>query len=131
MAACASAPRTPYYGDWRVLSFSAPGISATSANEAAKWVGARATYAKDRAAFGPDECRAPTYTSRTLTAQDFVAAYRVRADALGLTDPTVTIVTVSCRSAWTNRGSLLIVKSATNLITTWDGVFYELERRTP
>jgi hypothetical protein len=38
---------------------------------------------------------------------------------------------VTCPAAWTNRGSVLIVKSPDGLLTMWDGAFFELQRRLP
>jgi hypothetical protein len=66
-----------------------------------------------------------------MTPDEFETAYHVRGAALGLEGQTVTLITVTCPSAWTNRGSVLIVKSRDALLTTWDGVFFELERRIP
>jgi heat shock protein HslJ len=118
------------FGDWRVVSFKAPGISAMTTAEAGAWKGTEASYGETRAAFGPDECTRPTYESRTMSVNEFAQEYRVSAADLGLSGPSLTLVTVTCASPWTNHGSVLIVKSVKTLVTTWDGVFFELERRT-
>ena len=131
LASCAARSHPVFHGDWRVVLFTAPGNSALAPTEAAGWIGTVATYDAHRAVFGRDTCTAPTYATRTMTPDEFAKEYHVRPSNLGLGDETVTLVTVSCPSAWTNRGSLLIVKSDDALLTMWDGVFFELERRTP
>ena len=131
LGSCAARSRPVFQGDWRVIWFTAPGISALGPTEAAGWIGTVATYDKNRAAFGRETCAAPSYATRTMTPDEFAKEYHVRAADLGLQGDAVTLVTVTCPSAWTNRGSLLIVKSSDTLLTMWDGVFFELERRTP
>ena len=131
VGSCAARSRPVFQGDWRVIWFTAPGISALAPTEATAWIGTVATYDKDRAAFGRESCAAPSYATRTMTPDEFAREYRVRAADLGLQGDAVTLVTVTCPSAWTSHGSLLIVKSADVLLTMWDGVFFELERRTP
>lgn len=131
VASCAARSRPVFQGDWRVIWFTAPGISALAPTEAARWIGTVATYDKRRAAFGAESCATPSYATRTMAPDEFAKEYRVRPADLGLQGDAVTLITVTCPSAWTNRGSLLIVKSADVMLTMWDGVFFELERRTP
>jgi len=131
VASCAARGRPVFHGDWRVIWFTAPGIWAIGPTEAAGWIGTVARYDKDRAAFGRETCAAPSYATRVMTPDEFAKEYRVRAADLGLQGDAVTVITVTCPSAWSNRGSLLIVKPPDTLLTMWDGVFFELERRTP
>jgi hypothetical protein len=130
LAACRSAGH-PFFGEWRLMSFSSPGVSALSPVEATTWIGTIASYEKNRAAFGKSTCPRPTYTIRLLSPEEFLQEYRVRASDLGLTGTPLTLVTVGCATNWSNRGSFLILKSPDTMLTTWDGVFFELERRTP
>jgi hypothetical protein len=130
-ASCAARSRPVFHGHWRVILFTAPGISGLGPTEAAHWIGTVATYDTHRAVFGRETCAAPAYSTRTMTPDEFATEYRVRAADLGLEGGAVTQITVTCPTAWTNRGSLLIVKSRDALLTMWDGVFFELERRTP
>ena len=131
LGSCAARSRSTFLGDWRVIWLTAPGVSALAPTEATGWVGTVATYDDHRAVFGRDACNAASYTTRTVTPEGFTQEYRVRPTDLGLQGEAITLVTVSCASAWTNRGSLLIVKSADEMLTTWDGVFFVLERRLP
>lgn len=122
--------RAPYFGNWRVTSYKIPGISAMTSKQAAAWVGTAATYRQDLASFGRSSCANPSYESRSVSAEQFTEDYRVTPKALGVEGGSLTLVTVTCRpTEWTNRGSLLIVKSPNALLTTWDGVFFELARR--
>jgi hypothetical protein len=66
-----------------------------------------------------------------MTADEFTTQYHVRPADVGLPGDAVTQITVTCPSSWTNRGSILLVKSRDALLTMWDGVFFELERRLP
>jgi hypothetical protein len=128
---CAARSRPVFQGGWRVIWFTAPGISALAPTEATGWIGTVASYDKHRAAFGREICDQPSYATRTMAPDEFAKEYRVRPADLGLQGDAVTLISVTCASPWTNRGSLLVVKSADVLLTTWDGVFFELERRTP
>ena len=65
-----------------------------------------------------------------MTSDDLAQDYWLVPIQIGLEGPSVTVVTVTCpSSAWSNRGSVLILVSPNSLLTTWDGVFFELERR--
>src|SRR5262245_32316217 len=130
-AACAARSRPAFHGDWRVVLFTAPGVSALRPTEAAGWIGTVATYETHRAVFGRETCAAPSYATRTMTPDEFAAEYRVRPADVGLGGESVSQITVTCPTAWSNLGSVLLVKSRDALFTVWDGVFFELERRTP
>jgi hypothetical protein len=129
--ACASRSRASYLGEWRVISFMVPGVAALTQSDATNWVGTLAKYDEKTASFGDDTCASPSYATRTLTPEQFEQEYRIKPAALHLTDPQIALITVTCASSWTNRGSVLIVKSPDGLLTTWDGAFFELQRRLP
>ena len=127
-----SAPSTasrPYFGDWRVTGFSILSISAMTTKEAGRIVGTRASYRASAASFGTNRCAKPSYETRTLSADDFMVEYHFPPESLGLEgQATITLITVNCSPAWSNQGAVLIVKSPSSLIATWDGAFFDLGR---
>jgi hypothetical protein len=126
--ACASAPKLPVFGTWKVASYSAPGVSAQPSVPALAWVGVSASFAPDDARFGGDRCSAPKYTPRTLSAAEFQQEYRVPPATLGITGDPVTVYRLDCGYDWGGRTNTLIVKSPTALLTPWDGTFFELAK---
>src|SRR5262245_53967901 len=130
-AACAVRSRPVFHGDWRVILFTAPGVADLRPTEAAGWIGTVATFDSRRAVFGRETCEAPSYATRTMTPDEFATEFRVRPSDVGIGGDWVTKITVTCPTAWSNLGSVLLVKSRDALFTVSDGVFFELERRTP
>ena len=45
-AGCASAPKLPVFGTWRIMSYASPGVSAASPVQTLSWVGTSATFAR-------------------------------------------------------------------------------------
>ena len=128
-SACASVRRPTFFGEWRVASFAAPGISALTSEQASSWIGTSATYGEALASFGDAQCTGPSYVRHTLSTADFFIHYHVAAAALGLVSEPIEIVEVKCDGLSPGRGDRLIVRSADALLTPWDGVFFELGRR--
>lgn len=128
---CASRSHLPYLGEWRVISFSVPGVSALTESHATNWIGTVAKYDKDSASFGHDECPAASYATKTVTPEQFAQDFRVNPADLHITASPIPIVTVTCATPWTNHGSVLIVKGPDGLLTVWDGAVFELQRRLP
>jgi hypothetical protein len=126
VTACASAPKVPVFGTWKVASFSAPGVSAQPSVPALSWVGVSASFTADDARFGGDRCSSPKYTARTLSATEFQQEYHVPAATLGISGDPITIYRVDCGHEWGGRTNTLIVKSTTALLTPSDGTFFEL-----
>jgi hypothetical protein len=126
VTACASAPKLPVFGTWKVASYSAPGVSAQPSVPSLAWVGVSASFAPDDARFGEDRCSAPKYTARTLSAAEFQQEYRVPAATLGITGEPVAVYRLDCGYDWGGRTNTLIVKSPDALLTPWDGTFFEL-----
>ena len=58
-------------GDWSVVGYAAPGISALSPEEADAWLGTKAYFRGNEAAFGDERCGDPTYTLSVLTEGEF------------------------------------------------------------
>ncbi|MEO7272977.1 MAG: hypothetical protein ABI211_13340, partial [Vicinamibacterales bacterium] len=62
---CASAPKLPVFGTWRIMSYASPGMSAAAPVQTLSWVGTSATFAPADARFGGQRCSTPTYTPTT------------------------------------------------------------------
>ena len=105
-AGCASAPKLPVFGTWRVMSYASPGVSAAAPVQTLSWVGTSATFARDDARFAGQRCSPPTYTEVTLSAADFQQQFKVAAASAGITGDQVTVYKLDCAYDWegpTNR----------------------------
>jgi hypothetical protein len=137
IAGCASAPKLPVFGDWRVASFepiAAPGAAAATKPAAAPvqtlaWVGVSASFTPQFARFGGDRCSSPTYTQADLPAAQFQQQFHVSPASLGITADPVPVYRLECGYKWGGQTNTLIVKSPTSLLTPWDDTFFELVKR--
>jgi hypothetical protein len=130
-AGCASAPKLPVFGTWRIMSYASPGVSAASPVQTLSWVGTSATFARDDARFAGQRCSQPTYTEVTLSAADFQQQYKVAAASAGITGDQVAIYKLDCAYDWEGPTNALIVKSPTALLAPWNGAFFELVKVDP
>lgn len=114
-------------GEWHVVGHAAPGISAMSSEEADGWLGTVARFSGDAVRFGRWSCEAPEYAEISFTESDFREGFRISGVALGITEDRVGY-DISCSGAdWVAPGSWIIVDGE-RLLTTWDGVFFEMEK---
>ncbi len=120
-------PTDALEGNWHVVAHHAPGIAAMSAREADTWVGRKARFSRSLAQFGTDACLSPSYETKDLTAHTFAQEFRVPSTDLGLRAP-IQMVEVRCAGPWNGPGNRLFVKERNELLTFWDGVFFELRR---
>jgi len=128
---CASAPKLPVFGTWRIMSYASPGVSAASPVQTLSWVGTSATFEPDDARFAGHRCWAPTYTAVTVSAADFQQQYKVAAASAGITGDQVTVYKLDCAYNWEGPTNTLIVKSPTALLAPWNGAFFELVKMDP
>jgi len=124
--ACASAPKLPVFGTWRIEPPSGPAAATETSVQTLAWVGASASFQPSDARIGPDRCYQPTYTPQTLSAAEFQQAYNAPVASLGLQGDPVTIYKLTCGHEWQGKADALIVKSDTALLTRWNGMFFEL-----
>lgn len=127
-----AAPTDPALGTWTVVGFRMPGISAMSEADAQAWKGRTVVLTAMRATSGTDSCSTPQYETRTVPTDSLLEVdFRTTAAALGLSPGgTMDVTQVSCAgSPWAAPGSILLHSGPTRAFTTWDGVFFELERR--
>ena len=117
-------------GAWKVVRWSAPGISGMRDGVADSWVGRAARFEAKLVEFGPERCEAPSYGPKSVEAENyFIEGFRIYPKELGITAKVVSVVEISCRGKqWDAPGSLLIIKDNDHLVTVWDGVFFELTR---
>ena len=124
-------PSTPclhdILGAWRVVGHRAPGVGALSSEEAAAWLGKRATYELSRVSFDGESCPGTAYISKVVTSEQFTESFHVSPAALGLSTSELCITEIACPASWVAPGSVLVHSGGT-LITAWDGIFFELER---
>ncbi len=125
---CASAPKVPVFGTWRINSYVSPGVSAASPVQTLSWVGSSAMFAKDDARFAGQRCLSPTYTAGTLSAAEFQQRYKVSAASAGITGEQVTVYKLDCGYNWDGPTDALIVKSPTALLAPWNGALFELAK---
>ncbi len=139
----ANVPRS-IVGAWRIVRVIP--TSNVQAEADKTLIGKRFTYRDHEANLGGKVVVAPLYTMKRANAHDFDSGFRVDVRELGLPRQGVIMVEL-----WIMRpsdpigpvklppqcervsapGGILIVKSATALITFWDGVFYEMRAVRP
>jgi len=125
-AACASAPKLPVFGTWKIASYSTPGVSTQPPVQVLSWIGESATFGSGDIRFGSHRCSSPKYTPRTLSAAEFQQEYKVAPAALGISGDQITLYRFECAYEWGARANTLIVKSPTSLLSPLDGSFFEL-----
>ncbi|HUR35555.1 MAG TPA: hypothetical protein VM032_17250 [Vicinamibacterales bacterium] len=128
---CASAPKLPVFGTWRIMSYASPGVSAAAPVQTLAWVGASASFSAVDARFAGQHCSSPTYTPATLSAADFQQQYKVAPSSAGISGDQVTVFKLDCGYDWHGPTNALIVKSPTSLLTPWNGAFFELVKTEP
>lgn len=129
ISGCANSEPEPWYlGSWSVSDAEFPGMSAMGMTEAQEWFGLVASYRLDRVSFKDDSCHTPAYTTRKLSESDFYQEFRATFAALAIDQEEVTLVEVNCAGDWLAPGSVLIQVDEDNAYTTWDGVFFKLDK---
>jgi len=113
---------------WVVTGHRAPGVSAMSTAEADAWDGSVLALGRDRVTFRNGVCATPTFSTRQLTHTEFVSAYRVSADALGLRPGAVCVTNVSCGDDWLMAGTLLVHGDG-EILFLWGGVWFRAAPR--
>jgi hypothetical protein len=128
---CASAPKLPVFGTWRIQSYASPGLSAAAPVQSLAWIGTSASFEPEDARVGGNRCSKPTYTPSTLSAADFQQQFKVTPSAAGLSGDSVAVIKVGCGSEWGAEANTLIVKSPTSLLAPWNGTLFELVKTEP
>jgi hypothetical protein len=119
-------------GTWTVTGHHMPGIAAIGEDEAKARHGQTVELSATAAVSSNDRCDAPSYASRTVPADEYLATeYKLEPGRLqplaGREE--LRLIEVSCDGApWVGFGALLIEVNSDRVLTPWDGVFFELER---
>jgi hypothetical protein len=118
------------FGKWKVARHFEPGISSMDKTQADAWVGREACYDRTAATFGTEACTTANYVVNVVDADKyFLDEFRIEAKSVGIKPGKIHILEVTCNdSDWIAPGSLLIVKNKEQLLTVWDGIFFELVR---
>ncbi|MGH8242227.1 MAG: hypothetical protein ACRETY_02635 [Steroidobacteraceae bacterium] len=121
-------------GTWTVVGHHMPGISAIGEEDAAARHGQVLRLMPTEAASSNDRCDAPGYSSREVRADEYLATeYKLEPGSLKplAGREQLRLFEVSCNGTpWVGFGALLIEIGAARALTPWDGVFFELERKT-
>lgn len=126
-------PTTPAADDhtWQIVAHRLPGVSAMSADDAARWHGRFLHLQARRAANGVETCEAPAYAETTQAAAAFLAAeYRILPSGLGVpASAQVRVIEVRCGGRpWAALGGRVLSFGDAGEFAVWDGVFFVLRR---
>lgn len=117
-----------YYGEWTAGEkiYFMP-ISAMGEDDyKQQYLGKVAAFSEKKASFGDESKENPIYSESSITKEVFIETYRMNPEDMGLAAGETKIIHIE---NWNNPGSTLIVKDKDTLITLWDGVFFELNRK--
>ena len=121
-------------GTWTVVGHHMPGISAIGEDEAAARHGQALHLMPTEAVSSNDRCDAPGYATREVQAEEYLATeYKLEPGSLKplAGREQLRLFEVSCNGTpWIGFGALLIEIDVGHALTPWDGVFFELERKT-
>ncbi len=115
------------YGEWSVVAYDQPGMTALSPPEAKAWLGRIARFSDSLVLFGNDRCESPVYSEDTIPAGRFFEGHRIAPTEVGLADPVIW-TTVGCPGDWISPVSRLYPRGS-ELLLLWDGTFFVLQKR--
>lgn len=118
----------PPFGFWKVISyrFAEGGPAASNTPELDRLIGTQVRLTADQAAVGTKICSLPDYQHKDATKEELARELGIQ--SLGV-EGNVESITVTCSgSGWKPPQSLLIKRSADDMLMLWDGVFLVLKR---
>lgn len=118
-----------YYGQWKIVDFLAPGITALGIDEMEGYMNVQLTYAEDSFIVDDVKLENPIYSETVITKEEFADGYnnQVTFDSLNISEDFVVDVSVSNSAAF---GSMFYAADADTLYITMDGVFFKAERQS-
>ena len=132
----AAEPETPAsgfaegHGTWVGVEHYCPNVCAMTNEEADTWLGKEARISATEVAFAGESCARASFSRTTRSVEEFYLAWRADPGALGLAGDAIAELEVLCGGEpWTAPGSVFIIEGEDRLLTTWDGVLFELARK--
>lgn len=126
-------PQDGYFGEFNVIEEAASGVNTYSQADINKMIGKTLSFYKDEAVIindrpsdSPVEIKNPQYSESVLTVEDFIAAYRVPAEKLGLSSGDITEILISDPSSAV--GGCALILQGDQIYICAGGVFFALER---
>lgn len=118
-------------GEWLVVEYHQPGISAMSDEQAEQWLGARLRISDDWFALGEHYCETVAPVGEVLPVNQVLDGYRLQEGDFPLLDGYTQVARhhLDCDGqAWDRLGSVVLRVSESLALAPWDGVFFELQR---
>ncbi|MDR5906783.1 hypothetical protein [Franzmannia qiaohouensis] len=118
-------------GEWRLVDFHQPGVSAMSEEQADSWLGARLRISDDWFALGEHYCESLTHIGEVLPVNQVRDDFRLQAGDLAPFEGREQVARhrLDCEDGeWPTLGGTLLMLDDTRALAPWDGVFFELER---
>ncbi|HEV2836465.1 MAG TPA: hypothetical protein VGW58_14155 [Pyrinomonadaceae bacterium] len=118
----------PPFGFWKIISyrFAEAGSTAGNTPELDRLIGTQVRLTADQAAVGTKICSLPDYQHKDATKDELARELGIQ--SVGV-EGNVESIAVKCSgSGWTPPQSLLIKRSAEDMLMLWDGVFLMLKR---
>ncbi len=128
--ATSARPPASVCGRWVVKRVLRTANVQTSPTSLEKYLGVRALYSSSEMRFGEDGIRHPLYSVSRLSDVEFFRKSTVPLTQLGIRAKSVVVVEVrdSAGKDVVRPGTELFVRSGSEIITTWDGGYFELVR---
>jgi hypothetical protein len=115
-------------GSWKVNSYQIIGYTPLSEADAKAWIGNTVRFANRvstlRTARGTQTCQSVSYQPRVEDTEGyFLIGYGVKPQQLGITQPRVTVISVSCaQQSWMGPYREFVQFSEQQMLTDWEGV---------
>jgi hypothetical protein len=122
-----------YLGTWVVSKkIATTPVYAMSEDKIKSYIGKELYLTEKKVSFDKENLVNPTFEETTLSDSDFISENKVSLKTIGISLPSVKKVDViqNVNSNWTSFfGNTFYVKDNNTLITLWDGVFFELNKK--
>lgn len=122
-----------YFGTWVVSKkIATTPVYAMSEDKIKEYIGKELYLSEKKVSFDKENLVNPTFEETTLSDSDFASENKTSLKNIGINSPSIKKVDViqNANSNWTSFfGNSFYVKDANTLITLWDGVFFELNKK--
>lgn len=120
-----------YLGNWIIKKklATAP-VYALSDDEIQSYIGKNLSITEKSLSFNGENYINPTFKDSILSNEDFISQYNISLKNLGINSSSVKKVDISQKNTQqlTSFGSAVFIKDDGTLVTSWDGVFFELKK---